>query len=110
MLKPVLTAVFASGLLAGAASADPLPLDANAAPLNLSPPADFTHADPAPKFTPDRAPTAFTYALPAPGLETRVGFKPSDSRSERTYEVNQATAVGFSQTNASVGASVGLRF
>ncbi len=114
MLKPVFVSTLVVVSLATAVTAGPRRSTRVARPvlasMNLSPRGDFVRRIPSREFTPDRTPTEISYALSAPGVVSTVGYRPSDGHRLQTYEVNQATALGFSQTTASVGASVGYRF
>lgn len=115
MLKPVLISALAVSIAANVAMAAPRhPGRAprmDLASMDLAPRKDVARAIPTREFVPDRTPTSFTYALPAPGLGAAVGYRSSaDPHPVQTYEVNQVTALGFSRPSSSVGASVGYRF
>ncbi len=121
MTKILSVAVLSVGAVASVATAAPRhpkaaphhrrPARANLASMNLTPTTIVARAAPTPHFTPDRVPTSFNYALPAPGMDAVVGYKPFvDTRPIPGYEVNQATAIGFSQPSSSVGAALAYKF
>ena len=79
--------------------------------MNLTPRRDLVRQVSTREFEQDTTPTSFNYSLPARGMGGVVGYKPFvDTHPIPGYEVNQATALGFSQPSASVGASVGYKF
>ncbi len=79
--------------------------------MNLSPTKDVVRAIATRDFQPDVTPTSFRYALPASGMGAVVGYKPYvDTHPIQGYEVNEATAIGFSQPSSSVGAALAYRF
>ena len=84
---------------------------ANLATMNLTPRTVLARPIAEPKFAPDTTPTSIHYNLPTEGMGGVVGYKPFvDPHPIPGYEVNQATALGFSQPSATVGASVGVKF
>jgi len=84
---------------------------ANLARMNLTPRRDLVRSQDVRAFTSDTTPTSFRYPLPAPGTSAVVGYKPYvDPHPIPGYEVNQATALGFSQPTTTVGAAVGVKF
>jgi hypothetical protein len=87
------------------------PARINLASMNLTPTRIVDRAIPTRAFAPDRTPTLFNYNLPAPGMGAVVGYKPFvDSHPIQGYEVNQATAIGFSQPSSTVGAALDYKF
>jgi hypothetical protein len=115
MTKTILSSLLAVTLISTAATAAPAPRHkatrVNLAAMNLTPRKIFVTNIATPEFAPDKTPTAFRYDLPAPGMGAVVGYKPDgDMQSIPGYEVNQATAIGFSQPTSTVGAALAYRF
>ena len=115
MIKTLLTAALAVSTLSTAAVAARAPrykaTRVNLALMNLTPRKIFVRNIPTRDFTPDQTPTVFRYDLPEPGMGAVVGYKPDgDIHSIPGYEVNQATAIGFSQPTSTVGAALAYRF
>ncbi len=115
MTKTLLTIAIAVSAIAGAVLASPshrdVPTRTDLALMNLTPTRDVARPIAARDFVPDKTPTSFTYALPAPGMGAVLGYRNSaDPHPVQSYEVNQATALGFSQPSASVGAGLAYRF
>ncbi len=114
MTKILIAATAAACAFATIASADAFdgrPSPDNLASMNLTPTKVVSRDVPTRNFTPDETPTSFNYALPAPGMGAIVGYKPSvDTHPIQSYEVNEATAIGFSQPSSSVGAAIAYKF
>jgi hypothetical protein len=115
MIKPLLSAALVASMISTAAVAAPAPRHKparfNLASMNLTPRKIFVHNIPTPDFTPDKTPTVFRYDLPAPGMGALIGYKPDgDAHSLPGYEVNEVTAIGFSQPTSTVGAALAYRF
>jgi hypothetical protein len=114
MIRPVLVLALAASAICTSASAVPARHKThrvNLAAMNLEPRHDLVRATDRRAFAPDAMPTSFHYALPAPGMGAVLGYKPFvDSHLIQGYEVNQATAIGFSQPSSSVGAALAYRF
>ena len=115
MTKAILSAVVVVSTIATVAAADPAarrkPARLDLASMNLTPTKDVVRRIPTRDFQRDVTPTSFHYALPASGMGAVVGYKPYvDTHPIQGYEVNEATAIGFSQPSSSVGAALAYRF
>ena len=110
LIAATLSALTVSTVVA-AAPLDSRPASVNLSSMDLTPQKDVVRDIPARGFAPDKTPTSFTYALPASGMGAVVGYRPFvDNHPIQGYEVNQATAVGFSQPSTSVGAALAYKF
>ena len=114
MTKTFLVVATAASAIATLASAEPATswaTRADLAAMNLTPTGVATRDVPTRHFAPDKTPTVFHYDLPEPGMGAVVGYKPYvDTHPIQAYEVNEATAVGFSQPSSSVGAALAYKF
>ena len=114
MIRPTLPIALIAAAIASATSAAPLkhkPRQVDLATMNLTPRQDVARPIRRRAFAPDAMPTSFHYALPTSGVGAVVGYKPFvDTHPIQGYEVNQATAIGFSQPSSSVGAALAYRF
>jgi hypothetical protein len=115
MIAPLLSAALVFTTISTVAVAAPAPrLSASRvdlASMDLSPTKIFVRDIPTPDFTQDKTPTVFRYDLPASGMGAAVGYKPDgEAPAIPGYEVNQATAIGFSQPTSTVGAALAYRF
>lgn len=114
MIKQSLSiAVIAAAIAASASAAPPRhkPRRVDLATMDLTPRQDVVRPIGQRAFAPDVMPTSFRYALPTSGVGAVVGYKPFvDTHPIQGYEVNQATAIGFSQPSSSVGAALAYRF
>lgn len=114
MIRPSLSIAVIVATIASTASAAPSkhkPHRVDLATMNLTPRQDVVRPIGQRAFAPDAIPTSFHYALRTSGMGAVVGYKPFvDTRPIQGYEVNQATAIGFSQPSSSVGAALAYRF
>ena len=114
MIRPSCYIALIAATIASAASGATLRHKAgrvDLATMNLTPRRDVARPIGRRAFAPDALPTSFRYALPTSGVGAVVGYKPFvDTHPIQGYEVNQATAIGFSQPSSSVGAALAYRF